>query len=314
MSRLLIGKVDRGDSLSLFGIKIGNSADSPATGSVTLDDIVPIPAFTVVANATAASASPTAVSMNSIPGYATQATAAATTTLTNLSVFVQAFTGATTQICKLPVVTTLKQAGWAYWIVNDSSGAVTINSSGSNPIQVVAAGARALVFNNKITADTTAAAWEVIYVPAALAGTLVIASGKTATINNTLTFAGIDGTLMTFPPASASVGYLNVPGNPQSANYTTVLADSGKSIDHPATDNNARTFTIDSNANVAYPVGTCIGFSNMDTNALSIAITTDTMYLAGAGTTGTRSLAQFGGAVARKLTTTTWLISGTNLT
>lgn len=110
------------------------------------------------------------------------------------------------------------------------------------------------------------------------------------------------------------VGYLGIPQNSKSANYTTVLADAGKSIDHPATDANARTFTIDSNANVAYALGTCISFTNMTSQVVTIAITTDTMYLAGAGTTGSRSLAQYGIATAKKQTATTWLISGTGLT
>lgn len=110
------------------------------------------------------------------------------------------------------------------------------------------------------------------------------------------------------------VGYLAVPSNSQSAAYTTVLGDAGKSIDHPSTDANARTFTIDSNANVAYPVGTAISFSNMTVQVVTIAITSDTMYLAGTGTTGSRSLAQYGTATARKLTSTTWIISGIGLT
>ena len=110
------------------------------------------------------------------------------------------------------------------------------------------------------------------------------------------------------------VGFRNVPANSQSAAYTTVAADSGKSIDHPSTDANARTFTIDSNANVPYPVGTCLSFSNMTSQVVTIAITSDTMYLAGTGATGSRSLAQYGTATARKLTSTTWLISGVGLT
>lgn len=114
--------------------------------------------------------------------------------------------------------------------------------------------------------------------------------------------------------ATNNIGYLNIPQNSQSAAYTTVLADSGKSIDHPSTDANARTFTIDSNANVAYPIGTAISFSNMTSQVVTIAITSDTMYLAGAGTTGSRSLAQYGTATARKLTTTTRLISWVWLT
>lgn len=108
--------------------------------------------------------------------------------------------------------------------------------------------------------------------------------------------------------------YSNIPQNSQSAAYTTVLADAQKHIYHPAADNNARTFTIDSNANVAYPVGTAITFINRSATAISIAITSDTMTLAGTTTTGTRTLAQNGMATAIKDATTAWIIGGTGLT
>ena len=103
--------------------------------------------------------------------------------------------------------------------------------------------------------------------------------------------------------------------NIQSAAYTTVLADAGKQILHPSADTTARTFTIDSNANVAYPVGTAITFVNqVSAGVVTIAITTDTMRLAGAGTTGSRTLAANGIATALKITATEWIISGTGLT
>jgi hypothetical protein len=104
-----------------------------------------------------------------------------------------------------------------------------------------------------------------------------------------------------------------IPINNQSVAYTAVLADANMAITHPATDNTARTFTIPANASVAYPVGTTLTFVNM-INTLTIAITTDTLTLAGAGTTGSRTLAAAGIATALKLTATTWLISGTGLT
>ncbi len=110
------------------------------------------------------------------------------------------------------------------------------------------------------------------------------------------------------------VGYLNIPQNSQSAAYTLVAADAGKHIFHPSSDANARTFTIPSNASVAYIIGTAITFVNMTTQVVSIAINTDTLYLSPAGTTGTRSLAQYGSATAIKITSTTWLISGSGLT
>ena len=103
--------------------------------------------------------------------------------------------------------------------------------------------------------------------------------------------------------------------NSKSVAYTTVLADAGKHILHPTADTTARTFTIDSNANVAYVVGTAITFVNqVSAGVVTIAITTDTMRLAGAGTTGSRTLAADGVATALKITSTEWLISGTGLT
>lgn len=112
-----------------------------------------------------------------------------------------------------------------------------------------------------------------------------------------------------------NVGYLNIPQNSKSAAYTTVLSDAGKHIFHPAADTTARTWTIDSNANVAYPVGTAITFINQDgAGVITIAIASDTMRLAGAGTTGNRTLAANGIATAIKVASTEWIISGTGLT
>lgn len=142
----------------------------------------------------------------------------------------------------------------------------------------------------------------------ATAGTDYVApSGALGTPSSgTLSSCTVDGT--------NAVGFRNIPQNSQSAAYTTVLADAGKHIFHPSGDANARTFTIDSNANVAYPIGTAITFINMTSQAVTIAITTDTMYLSTAGTTGSRTLAQYGSATAIKITSTTWLISGSGLT
>lgn len=147
----------------------------------------------------------------------------------------------------------------------------------------------------------------------ATSSTLAVADGKTFTASNTMTLAAPDSQTYTFPAATSSIGYLNIPQNSQSAAYTTVLADSGKHIYHPTGDNSARTFTIDSNANVAYPVGTAITFIN-DINTITIAITSDTLVLAGTGASGSRTLAVNGVATAIKVTSTRWIISGTGLT
>jgi len=111
-----------------------------------------------------------------------------------------------------------------------------------------------------------------------------------------------------------AVGFRNIPQNSQSGAYTLVLADAGKHIFHPVGDNNARTFTIPANGTVAYPIGTAITFINMAVANVTIAITTDTLTLSSAGTTGSRTLATNGSATCIKITSTSWLISGSGLT
>jgi hypothetical protein len=122
--------------------------------------------------------------------------------------------------------------------------------------------------------------------------------------SGTLSNCTVDGT--------DAVGFRNTPVNSQSAAYTLVLADSGKTILHPIADNNARTFTIPANSSVAYPVGTVITFVNL-INTVTIAITSDTMYLANSGSTGSRTLEAYGMATAVKVASTTWVISGNGL-
>jgi hypothetical protein len=144
-------------------------------------------------------------------------------------------------------------------------------------------------------------------------GSLVFATSPTLVTpvlgtptSGTLSNCTVDGT--------DAVGFRNIPQNSQSAAYTLVLDDAGKHILHPSGDANARTYTIPANSSVAYPIGTAITFINMTSQVVTIAINTDTMYLSAAGTTGSRSLAQYGSATAIKITSTNWLISGSGLT
>lgn len=126
-------------------------------------------------------------------------------------------------------------------------------------------------------------------------------------------------TVLSLPNGAAAsgqaLGYIDVPQNSQSANYTLVLSDSGKHIYHPSADTTPRTFTIPANSSVAFPVGTAIGFVN-DTGAgaVTIAITSDTLIAAGTGATGSRTLAASSIATAIKITSTSWMITGVTLT
>jgi hypothetical protein len=90
-------------------------------------------------------------------GYTTTATAAGTTTLTSASNNQQFFTGSTTQTVVLPVTSTLV-LGLGYLIVNNSTGVLTVQSSGGNTITLVPAGSTVICTCILVT-GTTAASW-----------------------------------------------------------------------------------------------------------------------------------------------------------
>ena len=138
----------------------------------------------------------------------------------------------------------------------------------------------------------------------------------TATSTNTLSNKTISRASNTLTvDGTTGVGFLSIPQNIQSTAYTLVISDAGKHILHPSADTTARTFTIPANSSVAFPIGTAVTFINQNSaGVVTIAITTDTMRLAGAGTTGSRTLAANGIATAIKITSTEWIISGTGLT
>jgi hypothetical protein len=165
------------------GSGTGSFAASIGSNRVTLGMLATLAANSVIGNSTGSTATPTAVSMlststassialrdgnanlfadNVITGYATTVTAAGTTTLTVDSVKQQFFTGTTTQTVTLPVASTLT-LGHSFFIYNDSTGVVTVQSSGADPVKAMAATSRLRV-TCILTSGTTAASWGVFYV------------------------------------------------------------------------------------------------------------------------------------------------------
>lgn len=92
-------------------------------------------------------------------GYTTTATAAGTTTLTSSSNYRQYFTGTSTQTVTLPVASTMA-LGQGFQIRNNSTGSVTVNSSGDNLVASVSAGSTARIVCI-LTSGTSAASWDV---------------------------------------------------------------------------------------------------------------------------------------------------------
>jgi predicted RecA/RadA family phage recombinase len=122
-----------------------------------------------------------------INGYTTTATAAGTTTLTAASTQQQFFTGSTTQTVVLPVTSTLV-LGQSYYITNNSTGLVTVQSSGSNTIRLVAANST-LIVTCILTSGTTIASWSAEHVGNA-GGSLCVNNQTGTTYSLALTDGG----------------------------------------------------------------------------------------------------------------------------
>jgi hypothetical protein len=138
-------------------------------------------------------------------GYTTTATAAGTTTLTAASTTTQFFTGTTTQTIALPVTSTLV-LGAAFSIHNNSTGDLTVNSSGGNLVATITPNTTCLLTCILIT-GTTAASWDADFtgfttsLPAVRGGTGLTAAG---TNGNVLTSNGT--TWVSSTPTGISTG------------------------------------------------------------------------------------------------------------
>ena len=123
------------------------------------------------------------------------------------------------------------------------------------------------------------------------------------------------GLLTTEPSANtntaSSVGYIGMP--------QVLLASGGLTLskahagEHIYVTGSSQTITIPANSSVPFEIGTTIAIINANLTS-SIAITDNTLRLAGTATTGTRTLAAYGMATLVKVEATTWIASGNGLT
>lgn len=187
-------------------------------------------------------------------------------------------------------------------------------ASGVNTLTTLAKNASATRYVSNTGASNNPA-WAQVSLANGVTGNLPVANLNSGTGASANTFWRGDATWAVAATAgSDNIGYLNIPQNSQSGNYGLVLTDEGKHLLHPSGAGAGDTFTIPADGAIPFPLGSAVTFVNRDSNALSIAITTDTMYLAGSTTTGTRTLAENGMATAIKVETTVWVISGSGLT
>jgi hypothetical protein len=147
----------------------------------------------------------------------------------------------------------------------------------------------------------TAASGNISLAPNGTTVLTVATSGIVANVSTTTTATPANG-----------VGYIGMPVSAVTGTGTLTIADAGKLVYVTAA---SQTVTIPANGSVAFPIGTAVTFiAGPSATTVLIAITTDTMYLGGTGTTGTRTLAAYGMATAVKVAATTWFINGTGLT
>lgn len=141
----------------------------------------------------------------------------------------------------------------------------------------------------------------------------VVLTDTTQTLTNK-TISGIADIPALNSRAALSIGYVGLP------QYSTIAGIPATDLwrvfagNHIYTTSTGRTHTIPANSSQALEIGTTIVFINPAGVTTTIAINTDTLLLAGVGTTGSRTLAPFGMATCVKIAATTWIISGNGLT
>lgn len=129
-------------------------------------------------------------------GYTSIATAAGTTTLTVNSNYYQVFTGSTTQTVVLPNATTLN-VGHRFYIDNNSTGIVTVQTNGGATLTTIAGNTDTFVICSDVS--TSAGVWDVDTQATRVTG------GKIFTVNNSITLSGTDATTITMPTATSTL-------------------------------------------------------------------------------------------------------------
>ena len=187
-------------------------SSSVSTGSIITDGGVGIAKNLYVGgtlNVTGSTSLTNPVINNIKMGYTTTATAGGSTSLTVSSNYRQFFTGTLAQTIVLPVTSTLV-TGMAYEIENNSTGLLTVNSSGGNLVGTIPAGvcAHAVCIGTTLT---TAADWDWDYISTTtITGTGANVLGTSPTITSPTLVTPVLGT-----PASGTL--TNCTGLPTSA-------------------------------------------------------------------------------------------------
>lgn len=239
-------------------------------------------------------------------GYTTTVTAAGTTTLTILSTYWQFFTGSTTQTLVMPVESTLA-AGMSWTIVNNSTGIVTIQSSGLNTIVALPAAGVAEV-TCILNSGTSAASWNASISASSGGVTSIIGTANQVLANATTGVAQTGPVTLTIPqniattssPTFAALtltsplrvtnggtGIATVPTNGQvpignGTNYVAAALTAGTGV---SITNGAGSITVAASASIPNSFVTDSGTATPAANAITISGSSTGLTTTGSGST-----------------------------
>jgi hypothetical protein len=305
-----------GGALSVAGTStLTGAVSAPAgvTGNLTGNasgTAANVTGVVAVANGGTGATSGNAAQANLQTFTTTATTSGGTTTLTNASTYYQYFTGSFSYTVVLPVTSTLSQ-GWSFYIVNNSSGTITVQSSGLNSIGTIPSGITAHV-TCILTSGTTAASWDYGLTDfGSYTGTGAVVLSSTPVFSGTLNAANIQTTGNT-TLGDATTDTLNVGAGglvkDASGNVGVGTASPAYKLDVNGTINASGTITGNLTGNVT---GNVSGSSGSCTGNSATATTATTATTAG-NVSGTVAVANGGTGLATLTANNVILGNGTS--
>lgn len=259
---------------------------------------------------------------NIVDGYATTVTAAGTTTLTATSKYQQYFTGTTTQTVLLPVVSTLV-LGEQFQVVNNSTGVVTVQSSGASSIFAMPGGTAANFTVIAVTGTGTGS-WSADYVGfSSITGTganvLRTAPTFTTSIDGSATFTAFaSSTSLTIAGAATTLNIANSAasatsvtlGSTSNDNTLTLNGNSSSTIVGSAGATTANVFNTNATTVNAFGAGTTINIGGTSTTTLALGTNTTAAVTATLGGAVTGNTLKIAGTASGTTSLTTDVTTG----
>jgi len=132
------------------------SGNATILGTASISNLALTTALPISSGGTGATVA--AAANANLNGFTNVATSGGTTTLSNTSTVYQLFTGTQNQTVVLPVANTVT-TGWSFHIVNNSTGNLSVQSSGANAVINIVSGTTAMC-TCILASGTTEASWE----------------------------------------------------------------------------------------------------------------------------------------------------------